>query len=120
MVNIYTFAVNRPDFLFYQFKMFERFLTDAHQLIAINDGHDEGQGAIPDGNRQIRDMAGALNIHSYTVTNPRRDTANYGHARSIEFAYENYIKHDTDLSVLLDGDMFLGKEFSIREYLDGH
>ena len=120
MINIYTLAVNRPDFLFYQFKMFERFLKDEHQLIAINDGHDEGQGAIPDGNRQISDMARALNIPSYTVTNPRRDTVNYGHARSIEFAYDNYISKDTDISVLLDGDMFLGKEFSIRQYLDGY
>ncbi len=120
MVRIYTFAVNRPEFLFYQRKMFDRFLQDEHQLIVINDGHDEGQGGIPDGNRQIGDMARSLNLPSYTVTDPRRDTANYGHARAIEFAYEHFIRDDKDVSVLLDGDMFPGKPFSIREYLDGH
>lgn len=120
MINIYTIAVNRPEFLRYQVETFKRFLTDAHQLIAINDGHDEGQGAIPEGHRQIADMAKTLNITSHSVTDPRRDTANYGHARSIEFAYTHFISKDTDISVLIDGDMFMGGPFSIRDYLEGH
>jgi hypothetical protein len=120
VIRLYTFAVNRPDFLLYQFKTLQHFLKDEHQLIVINDGHDEGQGSLPDGNRQIRDMARSLSLDCHTVENPRRDTVNYGHARSVEFAYERFIRHDTDISVLLDGDMFLGKVFSVREYLDGY
>lgn len=113
MLKIYTIAVNRPDFLLLQHRTFYRFLADPYQLIVINDG--KGEDALKIGN-----MARRLELDHHNVERPRRDTANYAHARSIQWAYDNFISKDDDVSVLLDGDMFLGAKFSVRDWLGNH
>lgn len=110
MIKLYSFAVNRPDFLFYQYRTFKHFLTDEFEFIVINDGHNDDR-------MRIQRQADLLKLPCHVVVNPRRDTANYGHARSIQYAYETFIKHDNDISVMLDGDMFLARKYSIREWL---
>jgi hypothetical protein len=109
VIKLYTFAVNRPEFLRYQHATFSKFFKEEFQLVVMNDGQEKSQ--------EISDIAKELKLECHKIVNPRRDTANYAHARSIEFTYENFIKHDTDISAMFDGDMFLARPFSMREWM---
>lgn len=125
-VLLFTYSYNRPDFIEIQYKTFKKFLKDDHKLIVFNDARD------PHLYQQIKATCKRLGIPCIKIPQEIHDQpylerlpGEYYHAPSIRncnvvmYSLNNYgFKHD-DILVLLDSDMFLIKEFSIREYMKG-
>lgn len=111
MINIYAIFAARPDFIPLLDGSLKRFLSEEHRLVIINDG----QGKVAD---EIKDVSNGLDLMCDSVYLPRRDTANYAHARSVQYTYERWVKNDLDISVIMDGDIFLMQEFSISRWMD--
>lgn len=112
MIKVYAIFAARPDLMPMLHNCLRRFLRDQHELIIINDGRG-------DWHEHIRHQASDCGLTCHSVQNPRRDTANYAHARTIEWLYETHVANDTDISVIMDGDIFLSRPFSLREWMAG-
>jgi hypothetical protein len=112
MIRIYAMTANRPEFIPWQHRSLVRFLSEPFEYVVINNG--KGQHA-----NDIDHACQAINVAHVRVSSPRHDLAGEGHIRSFEFCRDNYLKNDSDISCIIDGDMFLAKPFNIREWL-GH
>ena len=127
MIKIYTIAVNRPDFIELQHKTFKHFLKDEYQLIVVNDGFKKVRGN--NDAERIDAIARELSLESHRVPffgTPNRRTGrleeshpSHRHANSIRFLQKGDLNRHNDIAVIIDGDMFLSVDFSIREFLNG-
>lgn len=126
-ILLFTYSYNRPDFIKIQHDTFKKFLKDEYEFVVFNDARD---GLME---QQITSMCNSLHITCIRIPQEIHDQPylkrwpgeNY-HAPAVrncnvvQYSLNQVgFKHD-DIVALFDSDMFLVKEFSIREYMKGY
>lgn len=111
-VLIITYSYNRPDFIEWQYKTFEKFLLDDYEFVVFNDARDV------EIKNEIEAICSQYNIACIRV--PQNHQGNSPGARhqyainysltTIGFSYEGIV-------CIFDGDMFLVKKFSIIDFM---
>ena len=125
-VLIFSHHHNRDDFIKIQYDTFKKFLTDDYEFIVFNDGPNDIMCNKIDttcAELNIRCIRIPQKIHTYPyLYRLPRETMNHPCVRCANVMQyslnELGIKHD-DIVAIIDSDMFLTKEFSIRKYLEG-
>ena len=112
---------NRPDFIEIQYKTFKKFLKDKdYKIIMFNDANNDSM------EQKIKEVCATYGITCIRVPQTvhdvkhhlRKDSeASFRHGEVMQFAFENYGFKHNDVVMLIDSDVFLIHEFSIREYL---
>lgn len=126
-VLIITSAYNRPDFIEIQHKTFEKFLKDEYEFVVFNDAREA------DLKSSIESMCLKLGIrcinipqaiHSqpylYRLPLENFNAPSVRNANVVQYALNNLgFSHD-GIVAIIDSDMFLVKEFSIVDFLNGY
>lgn len=121
---IITHSYNRPDFIEIQYRTFKKFLKDDYKFVVFNDA--PGQDTC----NEINAMCAKLGleciripqkIHTYAyLYRLPRERLNHPCVRCanvVQYSLnEMGLKHD-DIVAIIDSDMFLVKEFSIRNFM---
>ena len=107
-ILIMTYSYNRPDFIEWQHKAFEKFLLDDYEFVIFNDASNA------DISHQIEAMCNKYNIMCMRVPqNHSNNTAGARHQDAIQFSLNTVgFKYD-GIVCMFDSDMFLVKPFSI-------
>ncbi len=123
-ILIMTHSHNRPDFIEIQYHTFKKFLKDDYEFIVFNDAPSD------DMYNKINEMCAKYaitcfripqNIHTYAYLY-RLPREQFNHpcvkcANVVQYSLNEIgLKHN-DLVAIIDSDMFLVKDFSIREYM---
>lgn len=113
-VLIFTYSFNRPDFIEIHYKTFKKFLLDDYEFIVFNDAIDTNlceQIEQICKKYEIQCIRIPQEIHSgeYNASVRNCDVVNYS-LQKVGF------NHD-DIVALFDSDLFLVREFSIKEYM---
>lgn len=124
---IITHSYNRPDFIEIQYKTFKKFMHDEYEFIVFNDARDS----------QIREQINKIcsqyqiscieipqEIHDRPYLQ-RDNNSGYNHsavrcANVVQYSLDILGFDHDDLVMIIDSDMFLVNEFSVREYLKNH
>ncbi|HSX26203.1 MAG TPA: hypothetical protein VLE89_04260 [Chlamydiales bacterium] len=118
-VRIIVPVFNRPDFIELQYKGLKKFLKDDFELMLFNDANrDEMRQEIEQvcGNLGIMCVRVPQELHNPDPKAPE-GSASYRHGEVLQFAYNNFGVHHDDIVCTMDSDMFMIREFSIRDYL---
>lgn len=136
-IRLFTFHCNRPDFLEIQYKTLKKFLVekDDFELIVFNDATNNVL------KQQIEQVCQNLNIacvnfpqelHNNPLSNPPEilklmeqyglDSKNGSvrHCQLVQYALNLFGYHHDDIVGLIEGDVFLVKNFSIRKAIEGY
>jgi hypothetical protein len=124
-ILIFTYAYNRPDFIELQYKTFKKFLKDDYMFVVFNDARDYsmihaieamcmqcGIGCIPIP-QQIHDQPYLTRLPAEKFHDPSVRTANV-----IQYSLNTLGFNHDDIVCIIDSDMFLIKEFSIKNYME--
>jgi hypothetical protein len=113
-VKIYTFADKAPDFIGWQAELFKRFLKDDYEFIVMNNSSSSRLDI------QIRKECSNSDIHIEKVLKKDFNTGCFACAVPIQWTIDNFIgKDDDNISVIIDSDLFLMKEFSFTSFMEG-
>lgn len=126
-VLIFTYSYNRPDFIEIQHKTFKKFLKDDYEFIVFNDAPNH---AMADQINQtckrheIKCIRIPQEIHMLPYLQ-RWPGENYNHptvrnCNVVQYSLDTFGFFHDDIVALFDSDLFLIKEFSIRDYLKKH
>ena len=110
---------NRPEFIEIQHKTFKKFLKDDYEIMMFNDANDtimEQTIAATCSRLDITCIRVPQKIHNIDP-NCVKAPASFRHGEVMQFAFENYAFHHDDIVMLIDSDVFLIREFSIRDHL---
>ena len=107
MINIFSIQFNDANYLRWQYKTFQHFCKDAHKLICINNSYDKY-----DEKEQIRRTAEELGIEHHLPQNVNNAKGGWAHQTAINWAWHTIAKHNNDINIFLDHDMFLIDNFS--------
>ncbi len=127
-ILIFTYAFNRPDFIEIHHKTFKRFLSDEYEFIVFNDACDAHMRKL------INNICAQLDIQCIPIPQEIHNMPYLDHYSSpwyptniqnsavrncnaVQYSLDTVGFNHDDILVLIDSDMFLIKEFSIREYL---
>ena len=111
---LYTFAVNRPDFLPLQVACFRRFLAERARFVVFNNGSEESA-------RHANERAcEGLDVELAPGTAQGAREPSERHARAIEAACALMARQPEPLGAIVDSDLFLLAPLSLRGLLDGH
>lgn len=126
-ILIITTAFNKPEFIEFQYKTFKKFLKDDYEYLVFNDAID------PVFKNDINKECHKYNIRCFRVPQELHKLsygsaelekllnnhfqAAFRHGDGIYYAFEKFGLNHDDIFVIIDSDVFLTKEFSIREYL---
>lgn len=126
-ILIFTYAFNRPDFIELQYKTFKKFLKDRYEFIVFSDAKTIYT------HRQIKKMCIKCGIKCFRIPQEIHDkpylerpftgpTSNYHNpavrnCNVVQYSLNMFGFNHNDIVMLIDSDMFLIKEFSIRQYL---
>lgn len=113
MIRFYSIAYNRPEFIALQVATLARFVPNDHQLVIINNGRGGDREAIFTTCR-------GLGLTCRAVHEPRYDLAGESHIRAMAYALETFIREDTDISVIIDHDIFPFAEFNVAAFMQDH
>jgi hypothetical protein len=112
-VLVFTYSYNRPDFIEIHYNTFKKFLKDEYEFVAFNDATD------PAMYRQIRQTCQSLGItcidipqeiHVWNNPSSRNGAVVDYSLRVLGYQHKGFV-------ALLDSDLFLVKEFSIKEFM---
>lgn len=113
-VLIFTYSYNRPDFIEIQHKTFKKFLLDDYEFIVFND-------AIDDTIRlNIEQVCAKYSIQCIRIPQEIHDSSYNASVRNCEvvnYSLKTVGFSHNDIVALFDSDLFLIKEFSIKEYM---
>lgn len=113
MIKIYSFQFNDPEFLYYQFLTFKKFIKEEHKLICVNNSFDK-----PHERKAIQDKAIELNIPHYIPQNVEHMGAGRSHQTAINWVWKNFIVSSNDINIIVDHDIFLINDFHIDTNYD--
>lgn len=126
-ILIITHSYNRPEFIAIQHKTFKNFLKDKdYTFIVFNDAPDNATKESIDAmcrSLKINCIRIPQKIHTYAYL--RRwpgegfNSACVRCANVVQYSLNEVGLHHNDIVVIIDSDMFLVKEFSIREFMHG-
>jgi hypothetical protein len=116
MVIIYAFYPNRPEFMPVQARCFRRFLRDDYELRIVNSANSESARA------DIATTAADLSLPTLNVDAPDRSLApSHAHAQLIHGVLRNQpMPPPGSIICLIDSDMFLLRDFSFHDFLEGY
>ena len=136
MIKIYTYSHNRPDFIEPQYNSIKKHVKDDFEFIVFNNernGGDPGSGYKPERIDEIYDVCKKLNIKCIRVElDPELQFINgykqfegdsyvsggsHACAYSFSWGWKHYISQDSDISMIIDSDMFFIKDISIQSLL---
>ncbi len=118
--QIFTSVVNRPDFVETQYRLFKTFLKDEDwQFNVVDDSMEE---SITEEFKSVCNIYGIKYYRKPQDPNKKLDNPLAGakHAtETIQWTYDTIIKikHEQDMVLFCDSDMFLLDEFSIQDYI---
>jgi len=130
-VLICVFAYNQPSFIELQYKTFEQFLHDPYQLVIFNDAQDK---ATFDKIKVICDKYNLIcipipqEIHArpYLDRSITKDwwvseyqCPSVRNCNVVQYALDTLGFNHTDIVILFESDIFLIKDFSFKQYLQG-
>jgi hypothetical protein len=112
-VSIYTISDNRPDFIPWQKETFDHFLKDPYEFFVVNNAFLEANA------KKVRDICNDLGITCIELPEKHHESPNVANAYPADYLIRNYISRDkhSDVSILIDSDMFLMKELSPRAFI---
>ncbi len=124
---IFTTAFNRPDFIEWQHKLFEKFMEDEYEYMVFSDANTEAMQA------EIQNKCDELKVTCINVpqsihTQPyltRRSIENLHqpnirNCNAVQWAWDHYIVKHQGPVLLIDSDMFLIRPFSVEQALKEH
>lgn len=113
-VKIYVNANKRLDFIPLQQKSFLRFLKDDFEYIIFNNADTK------ENNLAIKELCKELGIKCIDVEGNDHRHPTYAGTYPVQWSFHKYIKQETDIiAVMLDSDIFMIKEFSVNDYMNG-
>ena len=125
-VLIMTHSFNRPDFIEIQDKTFKKFLTDDYTFVVFNDARQEELS------NQIIETCNRLNLPCIRIPQSIHDAPylerwpgeDYNHpsvrcSNVVQFSLDTVGFDHDGIVMIVDSDMFLVKELSVQEFLDG-
>src|SRR5690349_3530182 len=115
-VLIITVAYNRPDFIPYQYKCFQKFLTDPFTYIVYNNADNELN------EMNITKTSNDIGVRCYRVPQGIHESKypSVRCAESLNYAIMRHIVPYQGYVCIIDSDMFLIKEFSVARELKDH
>jgi hypothetical protein len=116
MVIIYAFYPNRPEFMPVQARCFRRFLRDDYELRIVNSATSESARA------DIAATAAGLSLPTLAVAAPDKSLPpSHAHSQLIhEVLRDATTPPPGSIICLMDSDMFLLRDFSYEDLLDGY
>ncbi|HLB41192.1 MAG TPA: hypothetical protein VJJ83_05355 [Candidatus Babeliales bacterium] len=121
-ILIITPVYNRPDFIEMQDRTFKRFLKDEYIFRVFNDASD------PKMQQQIEQTCANLGIECTRMPQElhnvdpmcKKAPASFRHGEVVQYAFETVgFKHD-DIVMLIDSDIFLIHDFSVRQFFQDY
>lgn len=126
-VLLITHSFNRPDFIEIQYRTFKKFMLDEYEFIVFNDARD------PNLRKQINDMCLRYNLSCIEIAQEVHDLPylargpydDYNHsaarcANVVQYSLDLIGFDHDNIVAIIDSDMFLIREFSITNYLEGY
>ena len=112
-VKLYTYPDKRPDFILRQKKSIDFFLKDEFEYIVMNNGSSREL------RNEIETICLSNGIKHIFVDTPNHSDPAIACAYPINQSLDRFIKKDSDtqVSVIIDSDMFFLKPFSIINYI---
>lgn len=124
---IITHAYNRPDFITLQDLTFKSLLKDEYEFVVFNDARN------PLFRQQIFDVCTSLNLRCIGIPQEIHDRPylkrlpgeDFNHsccrcANVVQYSLNELGFFHDDIVAIVDSDLFLIKEFSIRDYMKGY
>lgn len=125
---VFTYAYNQPDFIEIQYKTFKKFLKDEYDFIVFNDAKQKRMA------KQITAMCQKYDIRCIRIPQEIHDIpyldrpthssfaqfhlANVRNCNVVQYSLDTVGIHHNDIVALFDSDLFLIKEFSIRQFME--
>ncbi len=109
---IITYSYNRPNFIEWQYKTFEKFLLDDYEFVVFNDACDVKT------KNEIEAICSKYNITCIRVPqNHQNNQPGARHQDSINYSLSTIGFNYKGIVCMFDGDMFLVKKFSIIDFM---
>ncbi len=122
-------AYNCPNFIELQYKTFQKFLKDDYEMVVFNDAKDH------DICYQLEAMCQKLNVTCIRIPQTIHDkpylprpssgftswnqSPSARNCNVVQYALDTIGFNHNDIVMICENDLFLVKEFSVREYLQG-
>jgi len=110
MINIYTFADKRPDFIELQSKTMKKFIKDEFNLKVFDNS------STPHLSAEIH-RACEKNEIEVLQTEKNHRTPNHACWVPINYCLRNHLKDNDDVTVIIDSDIFMINDFSFFDYI---
>ncbi len=113
---------NRPDLISLQQACLKKFLKDDYRVILFSDANTpemQMKNAEEAKKADVECIQVPQNVHNIDPYCDRAPSS-FRHGEVLQYAFDNYGLHHDDIVVFFDSDVFLIREFSIREYLGDH
>lgn len=126
-VLIFTYSYNVPEFIEMQHKTFQRFMKDDYEFIVFNDASKKSNRvAIENTCRRLRIKC--INIPQKIHNKPyleRLPGENWNgpsvrNCNVVQYSLDTVGFKHNGIVMLFDSDLFLVKDFSVKEYLNGY
>jgi hypothetical protein len=113
IVNIFTTVVNRPDFVFLQKKLFDKFLQNRFAFHVIDDSNN------PELSINFMKICAENNCKYYKKPYQDIYCPSTACAKTVQWTYDNIIKknHSEEIVLFIDSDMFIIDQFDIIDYM---
>jgi len=111
-VKVYSIHSNRPDFIEWQAKSFQKWMKTPFELIIVNNADAPEQ-------RQAIDTEATKQSLQVINTRSTRDLPGFKHADALKQTWTHVIKDRENFAMFVDGDVFMIGAFDVEEYLAG-
>jgi hypothetical protein len=113
IINIFTTVVNRPNFIFLQKKLFDKFLLNPFVFHVVDDSND------PELSANFIEICAENNCKYYKKPYQNIHCPSTACANTVQWTYDNIIKknHSEEMVLFIDSDMFLIDQFDIIDYM---
>ncbi len=123
-VLIITYAFNRPEFIEWQCRTFEKFLSDEYRFVVFNDAPPgpNYQAIIESCKKwgiECFDIPQEIHNRVYNEDELMYSSATRRHTDAIQFSLETIGYAHRGTVVIFDGDIFMIRPFSFEEMLEG-
>ena len=113
VIHIFTSVVNRPDFILLQDYLFKKYLEDEYTFHVVDDSTM---------NKEMETACRTVGARYYKKPSDTEELRSSDPSRAcaiaVQWTYDNFIKYRVnDLVLFLDSDMFLVKDFNIKQYM---
>jgi hypothetical protein len=114
-VKIYSIHFDRPEFIKWQYDSFKKHLSDDFEYIVINNAHENKYKEL------IKKECENISVKYIDSIQSILDIAGLHHAKSFNYIWKKYaIENKDSYVILMDGDCFLIKQFSVNNFMNGY